>query len=104
MDETQENQAPFIFSPEGAIVLFVAIVLDVLGLILLVLPGSGWVTTVLGISTIGVWTWFRTGKKSATKKAMRFLRRAGLNTLGEFLTVGVYPGWTILVVMTLRKS
>ena len=84
--------------------LFVAIMLDLLGLVLLVLPGLGWITTVLGAATIGVWSWIRMGHVAKTKRLQRYLKRVGLNGLGELLTAGVYPGWTILVISQLRKS
>lgn len=103
MNEAREINPPSLLSPEGILMLIIAVLLDVLGIILLVLPGLGWITTIFGLTTIGIWSWIRLGNISGTKRAMKFLRRVGLNSLGELLTAGVYPGWTITVFMVLKK-
>lgn len=111
MDEDQievpadeETSAPYIFSPEGVLILFVAVMLDLLGIALILAPGAGWITTVLGAATIGVWSWIRLGSMSKKKRLKRYVKKFGVTGLLETLTAGLYPGWTIQVVSQLRKS
>ena len=67
------------------------------------MPGGGVVIAFLGFITIGVWAWFRGGQSSFTKKMRKFLKRGGTTAVLETVSVGIVPGWTILVILTLKK-
>ena len=117
VEETEESQGPTqgtapsadkggvdLVSPEGIAALAWAVVLDILGVILNLIPGLGLVTTVVGAITLLPWAWFRTGNVGITKKVQRYARRASVTAAAETLGIGILPGWTILVLLTLIKK
>lgn len=99
---SDESAQASIYSPEGVVVLFFAIMLDVLGIVLNIF-GIGVVVTVIGLPTLGVWVWVRGGKVSLSKKAGRFAKKAGVTAILETISFGLLPGWTVMVLRTLKK-
>jgi len=103
---------PHAFDPEGMFILAWAIILDLMGIItgiLILVFGIGlllsYVVDIIGILTIGVWSFFKTGELPITKRLMRFLKRPGLAAFGELLPiVGILPIWTLYVFTELRKG
>lgn len=92
-----------ILSPEGIVVLVWAFLLDISGVILNIIPGGGVLTALLGAITIGPWVWFRSGNLPFQEKMMRFFQRGMSVAAVETLSLGILPGWTILVILTLKK-
>lgn len=114
----KKSSMPSIFSPEGALIVLVAVILDVTGMIiggvaLIVALFSGGVgelidafslvPDVVGLATIGLWSWFRMEGSGFKGKLWKFAKRPGLVTVGEVLPTGILPLWTIYVFMKLRK-
>jgi len=112
-----------LFSPEGVIMMLLAILIDIAGLFCLVLDlvlslfgifGIGTaissVLDVLGLILIGGWMLFRygqmTGTKGAKKAGGKLLKRLGLSFLGELIPIfgDVAPCWTLAVYFTLKSS
>ena len=94
-----------ILSPEGIVVLIWAFFLDILGVVLNILPGGGVISALLGGITIGPWVWFRGGGNLSGKAKMKkFLKRGGTAAVLEMVSLGIVPGWTILVILTLKKT
>lgn len=96
-----------LLTPEGALMLFWALMLDIAGFLDLI-PVVGWILTAIvalvGFCTIGIWSWFRTrgGVKGKMKK---WLTRTLTVTAIEMLPFGSFvPGWTILVIVTLATQ
>lgn len=102
---TQKDQGGVaLFSIEGIAMLIWAFLLDMLGVTInFLFPGAGWLTTMLGTCTIGVWAWFRGGKGPFSKKMKKFLKKGGIAIVLETISAGALPGWTILVILTLKK-
>ena len=93
-----------LFSIEGIAMLIWAALLDLLGIVInLLFPGIGLLTTILGVCTVGIWSWFRGGKMPFSKKIKKFLKKGGTTVVLETVSVGVLPGWTILVILTCKK-
>lgn len=108
-----------ILSPAGAleavIVLPIALTIDLLGPILTIfgitIPIT-WLMDVIGLVTLGLWSFARSGKIPITKKLMRLLKRPGLAYAGEFLegtvllpvTFDLIPCWTALVLFELLSD
>ena len=91
-------------SIEGLVVLMWAVLLDIAGIVLsLLMPGLGFIPTILGVPTIGLWAYYRGGGGSFSKKMKRFLKRGVTTMAAETLTTGIVPGWTLLVLMTYKK-
>ena len=106
-----------LFSPEGAIMMLLAILIDTAGLICLILTivfGIGQVISlamdIIGMVLIGGWMLFRygqmTGTKGAKKAVGKLLKRFGLSFLGELIPIfgDVAPCWTLAVYFTLKSS
>jgi len=110
MPETNNNPGldlQSVLTPEGVLMLFWAMMLDIAGFLDLI-PVVGWILTfivsIVGFFTIGVWSWFRTrgGVKGKMKK---WLTRTLTVTAIEMLPFGSFvPGWTILVIVTLATQ
>ena len=97
-------------SPEGILMLFVAIILDVIiGLPLLILSFFGiddyGMLDIPGIIIIGSWMYFRKGaggaKEAAKKGLKRFLIALGIEAI-PFLG-NACPSWTIIVWKELKS-
>jgi len=105
-----------ILTPEGFIMMAVAIILDSVGLILFILsflgvgiPGS-FIPDLIGLIIIGIWTYLRSGRttmtKQATELAKKSFKRVGLAFLGEVIPFfgDAAPCWTIAVYRELTKG
>lgn len=126
-------------SPAGIIMLPLAVGLDAIGLVLLILSFLGvgipfsWILDLMGLFTIGLWTYFYSGtmrgtkagaeiaekakekvkektekaieKKIKSKFAQKALKRMALMLVGELIPfVGdAGPFWTIHVYKTLKE-
>lgn len=106
----RENM-PDIISPQGYIVLVWAVLLDLIGVLIFILEFFGigipisWIFDVIGILTIGIWSWRKTGDLLVTKRVARFLKRPGLAFLGEVIPfIGVLPFWSLYVFIDLKKG
>lgn len=106
-----------LFSPEGVIMMFLAILIDTAGLFCLVLTavfGIGQIISpvvdIIGMVLIGGWMLFRygqmTGTKGAKKAGGKLLKRFGLSFLGELIPIfgDVAPCWTLAVYFTLKSK
>ena len=105
-----------LFSPEAVLMLFVAGILDAIGIILIffLLDDFG-VTDIIGILTIGIWIWFRSQTMKMTRGASKTAAKVGkwgkrlkwlrpLCIIGEFIPyVGVAPFWLLLVYAELQE-
>ncbi|KKP32716.1 MAG: hypothetical protein A2312_04005 [Candidatus Staskawiczbacteria bacterium RIFOXYB2_FULL_32_9] len=93
-----------ITSPEGVLMLMVAVILDGIGLIILCFAlDDFWILDMTGLLTIGAWIFFRTGHVSATatakKTGKKLLSRLGLGLIVELIPWfgGLCPSWVIIV-------
>ena len=108
-----------ILSPAGAleavIVMPIALTIDLLGPILTIFGVTipiTWLMDVIGLVTLGLWSFFRSGKIPITKKLARLLKRPGLAYTGELLegtillpiTFDLIPCWTLLVLFELLND
>ena len=106
-----------LFSPEGVIMMLLAILIDTAGLICLILTaifGIGQVISlvvdIIGMVLIGGWMLSRygrmTGTKGAKKAGGKLLKRFGLSFLDELIPIfgDVAPCWTLAVYFTLKSS
>ena len=97
----QDKGGVSLLSIEGLVVLMWAMLLDLAGIVLnIFLPGIGSITILPGIITVGIWAYFRRGEMSFKKF---LLKRGGILTVLEVLTAGSFPGWSILVLLTVKK-
>lgn len=106
------------FSPEGAIMILLAVFLDMAGGLLLFLnlafPGASEAFSLYldlaGLALIGGWMFFRSGAirgpKGIKKLSTKVLKRTGLAFLGELIPfVGdIVPCWTIAVYYELKSD
>ena len=114
--ETGSGGIGALISPEGLIMLFTALFLDVIGFILVtfLLDDLG-VTDIIGSLVIGGWILFRSGSFSGKSKPsgagktakmaqkMKWIRP--LCIISEWIPyVGALPSWTILVYFELTNS
>lgn len=107
-----KKKMPDIFSPEGFLILLWAFFLDIiLGVPIFILEFFGigipmsWIVDVLGVLTIGIWSWRKTGHMQVTRRAMRLLKRPGLALLFEAIPiVGILPLWMLYVFIDLKKK
>jgi|GEM_PF-1939161 len=107
--ETQGMGA--LFSPEGAIMLSIAVVIDIIDFLI----GSFFVLDIVAIFTIGIWIYFHSQRVTVTKGAaarlgkaaqwarrMRWLRP--LLVVIEFIpVVGMLPCWILVVYFELKS-
>ncbi|MEX0869927.1 MAG: hypothetical protein WDZ39_00675 [Candidatus Spechtbacterales bacterium] len=103
----QKNQEaykgyPDIFSPEGFLVIMWAFVLDLLSLIDLI-PGLGNIAAilvqVLGMSTLGVWSFMKTGHLPPRARNRHVLKKPITRGLVGFIPfMAVFPWWSFWVV------
>lgn len=117
--ETGEDQKQgAIFSPEGILMLLLAVMVDLSGLIEFI-PVLGtvlsWGADIFGLIFIGGWMFFRSqsvavtgrataraGKMAGWAKRMKWLRP--LCFIGEFIpVVGILPLWTLVVYFELKQ-
>lgn len=105
------------FSPEGTIMLSLAVLMDLAGLFLLFLTavfGIGQflspILDVFALIFIGGWMLFRSGQIASTKGAKKvlgkILKRLGLSFLVESIPLlgDTAPSWTIAVIRTLKNK
>lgn len=105
-----------LFSPEGILMLSIAVLLDGLGFCCLILsffgigiPISG-VLDGIGLLTIGGWMFLRTGRIGATRKVTRtfgrLFKRLGLAFIGEAIPFfgDIAFCWTLLVYFELKEG
>lgn len=121
------EQIGMFFSPEAIIMFSIAISLDSIGVILVCfgLDDFG-ITDIVGIATIGLWTYMRSQTMKvtrgaaqritkATKQAKRTIKSAKwakrlkwlrpLLVVGELIPyVGILPCWVVLVYLELKYS
>ncbi|KKP93811.1 MAG: hypothetical protein UR98_C0002G0050 [Parcubacteria group bacterium GW2011_GWA1_36_12] len=120
--ETEEIQesggAMNLLSPEGLVMMSVAVVIDLIGLIIVCVGLDDFgITDIIGMIFIGSWMFFRSGamperktpskkSKGAGKTAERnVLKRFGLTGLAELIPyLGALPWWTIMVYKELTES
>lgn len=96
-----------ILSPEGFVMMSVAITLDLVSII----PGVNVITDAIGLIVIGSWMFFRAGtipqgKGSAVaqKTGSKTLRRFTIAGIVEFIPViSILPWWTITVYQELTS-
>ena len=114
-----EKSSVALASPEGVLMLMIAVFLDLLGAIIAIIAiivalftlGVGgfielisFIPDVLGLLTIGVWAFIRTGKIPFTQKLARFAKRPLLIIIGESIPfVGALPLWSLYVFFKLKK-
>ena len=103
----QSKKKPYIFSPEGIIMLFFAAMVGIINIILSFLPGIDTVLApiinVVVMVLIGGWLWFRTGTLPLKKTLLPF----GLNSIPIPLVasiVSLVPYWFIAVWTSLEKK
>jgi len=104
-----------LLSPEGIIIMTIAVLLDLAGLICLILSFLGvgvpasWILDLVGFLIIGCWIFFRSGTISTTKKAagllQKSLKKFGLAFLGELIPFfGDFAFcWTLVVYLELTR-
>jgi hypothetical protein len=86
--------------------LIIAITLDVLGLIagLLTVIGAGisfsFIPDILGLLTIGAWSFLKSGKIKLTKNLVRLLVKLGVTEVIEIIPLvgDISPSWTLFVI------
>ena len=93
-----------ILSPEGVLVLFWATFLDFTGILDLI-PIIGDIITLLislvGLLTLGVWSWFKTKGSFETKLRKNTIRQGLVFFFEGIIPFGsLVPGWIILVLAT----
>jgi len=105
-----------LLTPEGFIMMGIAILLDLAGLLLLILSFLGigvpfsWILDASGLLTIGLWMFFRSGSFGSTKKASKVsqkaLKKLGIGIIGEVIPfVGdLAPCWTWMVFSELTSQ
>jgi hypothetical protein len=106
-EESAQTEGPIgIASPEGFLMLSIAVVLDGIGFFIFIL--GTWfaiddygILDIIGAAIIGGWLFMRKGAVSASKTLNRFLVALGFEAV-PFLG-GVSPSWTILVWKELRS-
>lgn len=114
-DQSQEEKTGVLFSPEGLLMLTLAVIVDLAGLAEFI-PVVGtiisFVSDMVGIIFIGGWMFFRSQTVTVTKRAavratraLRWLRwLRPLAFVGEFIPfVGILPLWTIIVYLELKQ-
>ena len=96
-------------SPEGILMLSIAIIFDAIGLFLFILSFFGigiplsWILDVFGMFIIGGWMYTRSGSVSgAVKKGLKRFMIAFVIELVPFLG-DISPSWTWLVYKTLKS-
>lgn len=111
-DQSQEEKAGILFSPEGVLMIALAVIIDLTGLAEFI-PVVGtiisFMSDMVGIIFIGGWMFFRSQTVTVTKRAavrgtraLRWLRP--LAFVGEFIPfVGILPLWIIIVYLELRQ-
>jgi hypothetical protein len=108
-----------LISPEGVAMMFVAGILDIIGVICLILDiffGIGeipsWISDGIGIIFISGWMFLRSGRVEAPERAQRGLRKLFRGKWKRFLTpiigevtpfVGALPFWTLSVYFELTS-
>lgn len=110
--QSQEEKAGVLFSPEGFLMLTLAVIIDLAGLVEFI-PVMGTVISFIadltGIIFIGGWIFFRSQTVTVTKRAavratriLRWVRP--LTFILELIPfVGILPLWTILVYFELQQ-
>ena len=104
-------------SPEGILMMGLAILIDMAGLFSLVLIwlfGVGFIIStifdVAGLVLIGGWMLLRSGQITATKGAKKafgkLLKRGGLSFIGESIPIfgDIAPCWTLAVYFELKNT
>jgi len=117
-EDTEEARKMGAFlGPEALIMLPVAVVLDLIGIILVCFAlDDFWITDIIGIASIGLWTYFRSQTMKVTHKAAARITKVAkwakrlkwlrpLLIIGEFIPyVGAAPLWIIVVYLELKYS
>jgi len=113
--KTAEAKIGALLTPEGILMMFLAIVIDLVGLVLFILSFFGigiilsGISDILGLLFIGSWMFARSGNITATKGAkklgQKFFKRLGASFLGELIPFfgDVAPCWTLAVYFELRS-
>ncbi|MBL7156090.1 MAG: hypothetical protein ISS87_00610 [Candidatus Pacebacteria bacterium] len=114
-EKTRKRGANAFLSPEGFLMMSIAIMLDLAGLALFILSFFGigiavsWILDLIGLIFIGGWMFMRSGKAKATKKAAKIGKKAfkklGIGFIGEIIPFfgDIAFCWTIIVFLELRK-
>lgn len=110
------RRATAFFSPEALIMFPIAAVLDLVGIILVCFGlDDFWITDIIGILTIGLWTYFHSQTVKVTYRAAERLAKAvkwarRLRWLRPLLIVlefipygGAAPCWVLLVYFELQS-
>ena len=107
-----EPEMPYIYSPQGYMLLLTAVMIDILGLFFAFLSFlTGTLATplevvpdIMGMATLGFWYYLKTGEVAVGERFKKLFKKQRLTWLGEFLPfVGAVPFWTLWVVKTLKK-
>ena len=109
------SKMPSIIEPEGFMMLFWAIILDIMGVltgILIAFFGLGLILSlipdILGIITLGGWMWSKIGNKgklSIMKKLLFVLKKIWAPALLELIPLsGIFTWWSIFVLYQLTKG
>lgn len=105
----QSDKSFSLTSPEAIMMLFIAVILDLIGYVLLVAAlDDFWLTDIVGVLIIGSWIFTRSGGKRTAKgnPKMKGLKRFGLATVVEAIPyVGsLSPSWSIMVYKELKNN
>ena len=109
-----------LISPEGCLILFVAIILDLIGLFFFFLSFAGigiplsFILDIAGMLIIGGWLFIRTGRLKGKKKNAEFVKKIAKKT-GKRFSIAFFvelvpflgdisPSWTILVFLELMSK
>lgn len=103
---------PNFLSPEAFIMLFIAGLLDLIGLLLLCLAlDDFWITDIVGLAIIGSWMFLRIGYVITARKVRKrvgksIFKRLGLAFLIEIIPWlgGLVPAWTLAVYFELKNN
>lgn len=112
--QAEEKAGPSLFSPEGILMLTIAVALDLIGLIFFILSFVGigiplsWMLDLAGLVVIGGWMFFRTGRVVAPQRGTRtfgrLFKRLGFAFVGEAIPFfgDIAFCWTLLVYFELK--
>jgi len=103
------------FSPEAIVMLFVAVILDLIGLALVIFAlDDFFITDIAGLFIIGGWMFLRVGhvttarkiRKKGKKMGRRVFKRLDLASLIEMIpwVGGLVPAWTLAVYFEIKNN
>ena len=107
--------SPGLFSPEGMVMIFAALFLDLIGFALVIFAlDDFFITDIAGLAIIGSWMLFKVGhittarktRKMGKKIGKKVFKRLGLSFLIEIIPWigGLVPAWTLAVYFELKNN